>query len=222
MARLYGKPTKFIRHVTDQDYVIEPQRAMLIPFWYCATDATTRVDGADLNNEFKMPLGSKIAKHRTEMLVTPYTVEPQKIFIAVLKLSFHDALSPVVNGITIDQAAYQGAVTKANVTSYLQFYTDVDTKRAVHPTGLIDTSGIDSVYLQDNLRHFLGRLKKAIVFDQRPLMGDRKQRVPAKVKRINDYTWYGLWVFNDAPRGGTPADTQVSINLKQYIEEWAL
>ena len=60
------------------------------------------------------------------------------------------------------------------------------------------------------------------VFDQRPLMGERWQRVPSKVKRINLNTYYGLFIFNDAPRGATPADTQVKIDIKSYYEEMAL
>ena len=84
-----------------------------------------------------------------------------------------------------------------------------------------DISGIDSVMLDDYFKHFV-RLRKSLVFDQRPLMTDRFMRVPSKVKRINDGTFYGMWIFNDAVRGGTPADTQVDIRLKQYIEEWAM
>ena len=221
MAKLYGKPTKFIRHVTDNDYTIEPQRAMMIPFWYAKSDET-RTDGQDLSDNFGMPIGSRITKHRLELLLEPKTIEPQQVYMAYLKLSFHDILSPIICGITIDQSSYQGTVTKANSTSYLQFYPDEDTKRAVHATGQIDTSGIDSVYLQDRLRHFLGKLIKATVFDQRPLVSNRWQRVPAKVKRINDFTWYGMWVFNDAVRGATPADTDVTLNVKQYLEEYAL
>lgn len=221
MVRLYGKLTKFIRHNTDTDYVIEPQRAMLIPFWYAKSDET-RTDGDDLSDNFGMPLGSKITKHKLELLVTPETIKPQKMYLQRLKLSFHDVLAPEVCGVTIDQSAYQGAVTKANVTSYLQFFPDVDTLRANHPTGQIDTSGIDTVKLADKLKHFLGALKHAVVFDQRPLMSDRFQKIPAKVKRINDYTWYGMWIFNDSPRGATPADTQITVNVKQYMEEWAL
>lgn len=221
MVRLYGKTTKFIRHQMDNDYVVEPQRAMLIPFWYAKSDET-RTDGEDKSDTFGMPLGSKISRHKLELLVTPETIEPQKLYISRVKLSFHDILAPEVCGITVDQASYQGAVTKANYTSYLQFYPDENTLRSVHATGQIDTSGIDSVKLKDKLKHFLGSLKHTVVFDQRPLMSDRWQKIPAKVKRINDFTWYGLWVFNDSERGATPADTQITINVKQYLEEWAL
>lgn len=221
MVRLYGKPTKFIRHQMDTEYIIEPQRAMLIPFYYAKSDET-RTDGEDKSDNYGMPLGSRISKQKLELLVTPETIKPQKLYMQRLKLSFHDVLAPEVCGITIDQSAYQGTVTKANVTSMLQFYPDVDTKRAVHATGQIDTSGIDSVKLEDKLKHFLGSLKHTVVFDQRPLMSDRWQKIPAKAKRINDYTWYGLWVFNDSERGATPADTQLTLNVKQYLEEWAL
>ena len=221
MSKLYGKTTKFIRHVRDTTYTVGPQRAMLIPFWYAKSDET-RTDGQDKSDTFGMPLGSVITKHKVETLVTPYTVEPQKLYMARLKLSFHDVLSPQVCGITIDQPSYQGTVTKADVTSFLQFYPDEDTKRAVHPSAEFDISGIDTLKLDDRIHHFLGKLSKTVVFDQRPLMGDKWQRIPAKAKRINDFTWYGMFVFNDSPRGATPADTNLDINLKEYLEEWAL
>lgn len=80
MVRLYGKTTKFIRHQMDNDYVVEPQRAMLIPFWYAKSDET-RTDGEDKSDTFGMPLGSKISRHKLELLVTPETIEPQKLYI---------------------------------------------------------------------------------------------------------------------------------------------
>lgn len=93
MARLYGKTTKFVRHVRDNTYTVGPQRAMMIPFWYAKSDET-RTDGQDKADTFGMPLGSVITKHKVETLVTPYTIEPQKIYMARLKLSFHDVLAP--------------------------------------------------------------------------------------------------------------------------------
>ncbi len=81
--------------------------------------------------------------------------------------------------------------------------------------------GIAEWKLDDNIHHWIN-LKKITVFDQRPLMGERYQRIPSKVKRINDYTFYGLFIFNDSTRGGTPADTDVTVNLKEYWEELAI
>lgn len=218
----YGKPTKFIRHVTDTTYTLGPQRAQLLPFWYADTGATARTDGADLADEFKMPLGSRITKHKVTMLVSPNGLDPQKLYIAPVKLSFHDVLAPAVLGTEIDQTAYQTGTAGSTTTSHLRFWVDKDLKKANHSSTEFDVSGIDTVLLDDTFKHFVGRLKQNVVFDQRPLMSDKFQRVPSKVKRINDYTWYGLWIFNDAVRGATPADTEVDINLKQYIEEWAL
>jgi hypothetical protein len=221
MTRFFGKTTKFVRHVTDQTYTIEPQRAQIIPFWYFDPNATTRTDGQDLSDEFTMPEGSKITKHKLEMLVTPYTVEPQKIFLGRVKLSFHDLFSPQVCGTQFSLTDYQDTPTGANATSFIRIWPDSDYVPNNSMDSDTDLSGIDTVMLDDYFKHFVG-LKKAIVFDQRPLMSDKFQRIPAKVKRINKGTFYGLWVFNDAPRGATAADTQIDINVKQYLEEWAL
>jgi hypothetical protein len=222
MSRFFGKPTKFIRHVTDETVTLGPQRAQIIPFWYYNDSATARVDGADLT-EKTMPLGSLISKHRIEMLVTPYTVEPQKLYYGMVKLSFHDVFAPSVCGSRFSLDAFQGTPTDTNATTFLKLWP-ADTDVTEVQNGLsadFDTGGIDAVKLDDYFKHWV-RLNKAVVFDQRPLMTDKFMRVPAKVKRINDGTFYGMWIFNDAVRGGTPADTQVDINLKQYIEEWAI
>lgn len=216
----FGKPQKYVRHVTDQTYSIEPQRARLIPFWYYDSTATARTDGQDLADQFKMPEGSRITKHHLEVLVTPYTIEPQKLYIGRVKLSFNDMYAPSVCGTEFSVSAYQTTPTGSNATSYLRIWPDSGEK-ANHPTADIDVSGIDTVKLDDFFKHWV-RLNKTVVFDQKPLMSDKKQRIPSKVKRINKGTWYGLWIFNDAPRGVTPADTQIDINIKQYIEEYAL
>ena len=81
--------------------------------------------------------------------------------------------------------------------------------------------GIQEWLLDDQIKHFIN-LKKVTVFDQRPLMGERWQRVPSKVKRANPFTYYGLFIFNDSTRGATPADTQVTLNIKSYWEEMAI
>lgn len=222
MTRLYGKTSKFVRHVRDTTYTIGPQRMRAIPFWYCKSDET-RTDGQDKSDTFGMPLGSIIAKHKLETLVTPYTVEPQKIYMARLVLSFHDVLAPEVMGQSVDEQSYQDATPiVANVTSFIQMYPVVATKQVIHQPAEYDISGIDTLKLNDTVHHFINKLSKVIVFDQRPLMGDKWQRVPAKAKRINPYTWYGVLVFNDSVRGGTPADTNIDINFKEYLEEWAI
>lgn len=222
MSRFFGKPTKFVKSVTDETVTLGPQRAQIIPFWYYDDAATARVDGADLT-EKTMPLGSRITKHKIDMLVTPYTVEPQKLYFGFIKLSFNDVFSPHVCGSRFSLDTYQGTPTDTNATSYIRLWpseTDVtEVKNGLSSD--TDIGGIDSVMLDDYFKHTV-RLRKALVFDQRPLMTDRFMRVPSKVKRINEGTFYGMWIFNDAVRGATPADTQVDIRLKQYIEEWAL
>ena len=54
------------------------------------------------------------------------------------------------------------------------------------------------------------------------MLGSRYMKVPAKVKRINPYTWYGLFIYNDSNRGATPADTQIKYRLKQTLKYYAL
>ncbi len=53
-------------------------------------------------------------------------------------------------------------------------------------------------------------------------MGERWQRVPSKVKRINDGTFYGLFFFNDSPRSGDGSAEQLKISIKSYWEEKAI
>ena len=83
---LYGKPTKLIRHVDEDTYTLEPQRMIVHSFWKYNDTATARVDGQDLKDEKLVPLGSKIRKHKVDVLVTPETIEPQQIYIGRIKL----------------------------------------------------------------------------------------------------------------------------------------
>ena len=216
---LYGRPTKHIRIQNETEHTIEPQRFVVHTFWqYHSSAATARTDGLDLTDEHDMPEGSRVTKHKTDILVTPETIEPQQIYMGRLKLSFHDIFSPAICGSRFDQASYQDTATEdAKVVSNAitpQLYPD--SSSSITQVKGADTAnqeiggsssgyGIKEWLIDDNIKHFIN-LKKFTVFDQRPLMGERWQRIPSKVKRINQGTFYGLFIFNDAPRGATPPD----------------
>ncbi len=229
---LYGRPLKHIRHADERTFTLEPQRFATHNFWRFDTSATTRVDGQDLQDNATCPLGSKITKHKMEILITPETIEPQQIYIGRFKLSFNDIYARPLIGGTMDQAAAGGATTFVADTNpiTMNFYANVASSLLeVNGTQLDDQEiggaasgfGITEWNLDDNIKHFIS-LKKITVFDQRPLMGERWQKIPSKVKRINEGTAYGMFFFNDSTRGGTPADTQVTINIKSYWEELAI
>lgn len=229
---LYGRPTKHVRHVDDTTITLEPQRFHLHTFWYNADNATARTDGQDLQDSKGCPSGSIIKKHKVDILVTPETIEPQQLYIGRVKLSFHDIYARPVCGGEFDQASYQDTTTEnfavdSNAIS-LHMFPDADqhfaaggdaTNQEIGGSG--SGYGIAEWKLDDQIKHFVN-LKKVTVFDQRPLMGERWQRIPSKVKRINPFTYYGLFIFNDSPRGATAADTQVTVNLKEYWEETAI
>ena len=221
-GRFYGKTTTFLRHVHTAQYVVEPQRAMHIPFWYCDPTATAPVDGADVAT-IGMREGSRIQNHRVELMITPETNDPQRFSMGVIKLSFHDIFSPFVCGSTLKLGSYQDATpTVSNATSYIRIWNDETTdKKAVYQTGQMNFTSLDTVRLDDNFKHFV-RLKSGMVLNQAPLLSKRRMKIPAKVKRINPDTYYGLWFWNESPRGATPADTQLTVDVKQYFEEWAL
>ncbi len=226
---LYGRLLKHIRHVDDTTYTVGPQRFYLHTFWVASTGAAARSDGDDLQDTKTCPLGSKITKHKVEILVTPKTIEPQQLYIGRLKISFNDVLSTALCGMDIDQTSYQGATTRTAIANAITpaLWQDKDNKQVKGMDaekeigGASSGLGIAEWKLDDNIHHWIN-LKKITVFDQRPLMGERYQRIPSKVKRINDYTFYGLFIFNDFTRGGTPADTDVTVNLKEYWEELAI
>lgn len=227
---LYGKPTKHVRHVDEDQFTIEPQRFYVHTFWKNSDAATARSDGQDLQDSKTCPSGSVIRKHKVDILVTPETIEPQQIYIGRIKLSFNDILSEHLNGVTMSQTTYQGAVTKANVASprgpHLfgsvgNHVVNGDEASNQEIGGTASGEGIKEFLLDDHIKHYIN-LKKVTVFDQRPLLGSRWQRIPSKVKRINPYTFYGLYIFNDSTRGATPANTQVTVNIKSYWEETAI
>lgn len=232
---LYGKATKHIRHVDETSITLEPQRFYVHLFWKYHLTFTTRVDGQDLQDDKTCPLGSKITKHKVDILVTPETIEPQQLYIGRIKLSYHDILARPISGGVWDQASYQDATTEAFVadtnaiTPHLYPIENASGTLAVQGNSQANQEiggsgsgyGITEWKLDDNIKHFIN-LKKVTVFDQRPLMGERWQRIPSKVKRINEGTFYGMFFFNDSTRGATPADTQLKINLKEYWEEMAI
>lgn len=233
---MYGKPTKHIRHVDENTITLEPQRFFVHVFWKYNDNGTARTDGLDLKNEKKAPLGSKITKHKVDILVTPETIEPQQLYIGRIKLSFNDVMNHAICGGRFEQGSYgdtatENFVAKTNpITPHL--YPDQSATDAVTHVAGGDSAnqeiggsgsglGIKEWLLDDHIKHWIN-LKKVTVFDQRPLMGERWQRVPSKVKRINEGTFYGMFFFNDSTRGATPADTQLTINIKSYWEELAI
>lgn len=226
---LYGKPIKHVRHVDDTTFTVGPQRFYLHSFWKCSTGAATRSDGQDLQDIKTCPLGSKITSQKIEILVTPKTIEPQQFYMGRLKLSFNDCWSEPICGVEIDQTSYQGTTTRTALTNAItaNIFVDKDNKQVKGMDvekeigGSASGFGIAEWKLDDNIHHWIN-LKKLTVFDQRPLMGERFQRIPAKVKRINPYTFYGLFIFNDSTRGGTPADTDITVNIKEEWNELAI
>ncbi len=235
---LYGRPLKHIRYSNEQTITLEPQRFFLHKIWEYNSSATARTDGLDLSSTTgaKMPLGSKVTKHKLEILVTPETIEPQQLYIGRIKLSFHDIYSPTLNGGVFNQQSYGGTTNEdhtllTNSITPHMWPDDRDSGATIQVAGAEATNqeiggsgsgfGIQEWKLDDNIHHWIN-LKKVTVFDQRPLMGERFQRIPSKVKRINEGTFYGMFFFNDSVRGATAADTQLTINLKEYIEELAI
>jgi hypothetical protein len=228
---LYGKPTKLIRHVTETEFTLEPERMYIQRFWSYGSNATARTDGQDLENDISCPLGSRITKHKVTMTVTPETIEPQNLYMGLVKLSFHDVYAHPVCGGRFVQASLGDTATEDFVdaqTPHLGLYADdidsgatIDVRGANTEREFDGSATITDIQLDDHLKHFVN-LKKVTVFDQRPLFTDRWQRIPSKVKRINEGTFYGLCLYNDSDRGATPADTQLSFNIKSYFEEMAI
>lgn len=230
---LYGKPTKHVRHVDEDTFTLEPQRFYVHTFWTRNdTNSTARTDGLDLKDEKTCPLGSKITKHKVDILVTPETIEPQQLYIGRIKLSFHDIYASAICGGRFTQGSYGDTATENFVadtnpiTPHLYPWATEESVAGAQSTnqeigGSGSGFGIQEWLLDDNIKHFIN-LKKVTVFDQRPLMGERWQRIPSKVKRINPYTYYGMFFFNDSTRGATPADTQLKIKIKSYWEEMAI
>jgi hypothetical protein len=227
---LYGNPTKLIRHVDEDEFTLEPERMYIHPFWFYSSGAPARTDGDDLENDKRCPLGSKIRKHKLTLTVTPETIEPQNLYMGLVKLSFHDIYAKPVCGGLFTQASIQDTATEdyrdAGVP-FLGLYptnNGVDTMQVAGSATEREFDGsatITDVQLDDQLKHWVN-LKKVTVFDQRPLFTDRFQRIPSKVKRINEGTFYGLVLYNDSDRGATPADTQLSFNIKSYWVEKAI
>lgn len=194
---------------------------MHIPFWWASADKAAGTDGS-IDTALTVKQGSIVTKHHIEMDVIPETVDPQNLYLAFVKLSWHDIFNPYVMGVEYGHTSYQDATpTSTNKTAYIRvFPTDDATDQSVtYVTGQIDMQERD-LAADKFVWHTLKRLKKITVFNQQPLISSRSMKVPAKVKRANPYTYYGMLVFNDAPRGGTPADTQVTINLKNNFDEW--
>lgn len=232
---LYGNPQKLIRHVDEDTLTIGPQRFQIHRFWQYNDSAgcTTRTDGLDLQDDKYIPEGSKIFNHRVEMLITPETIEPQQLYIGTIALSFADVYHHAICGGRFSQASYQDTATenfvqKTNAIGPKFYMSNGATENltVVQPTvasdlEIVSGGGITEWNLDDHIKHWI-RLKKVTVYDQRPLVMDRKNPIPSKVKRSNEGMFYGLFIFNDAVRGATPADTQVTVNIKSTYTEKAL
>lgn len=215
---LYGHPTKLGKSITDTTYTIEPQRFQFVPFWQ-SDNSVTHTDGENITTT-KFDLGTKIVSHHVKQTMTPETIEPQEIYMATLKFSFFDYLAPSICGEHIQITSGDVVTSAESPTTELGFYNTYSTRTLEHPTG-DQTLDIDTIRNDDELPHFL-RTKSAYVYDQSPMLGSRYMKVPAKVKRINPYTWYGLFIYNDSERGATAADTQIKYRIKQTLKYYAL
>jgi hypothetical protein len=215
---LYGTPTKLVQSITDREYTIEPQRYQLIPFW--KTDDTVSLADGDNITDVELPLGAKVVSHHVKQVLTPETIEPQELYIATLKFSFFDWLAPSICGQHLQIASNDTVTTEASPTTNLDFYTTYSERSLNEPTG-DQTLDIDTIKNDDELPHFL-RPRSTYVYDQNPMLGSRYMSVPKKVKRINPYTWYGLFIYNDSNRGATPADTQIKYRIKQKLKVYAM
>lgn len=235
---LYGKPTKVIRHVDENTITLEPQRFYVHLFWKAGDTSvlTARTDGLDLEDEKGCPRGSRITSHRVEMTVTPEVDDPQPFYMGLIKLSFNDVYSHPICGGRFDQNSYKDTTTE-NFTAktnpigphlwpdYISGDGDMIVKGhdAVNQEigGSSSGMGIKEWKLDDHIHHWI-KLKKLYTLNQQPLLSERKQRIPKKVKRINEGTFYGLFLFNDSVRGATPADTQLTFNIKSQWTEMAI
>jgi hypothetical protein len=215
---LYGTPTKLVKSITDREYTIEPQRFQFIPFW--KTDDTVSLSDGDNITDIEFPTGAKIVSHHVKQVLTPETVEPQEIYMSLIKLSFFDWLSPAICGQNIQITSGGTLSNEASQSNNLDFYTNYSERSLNEPTG-DQTLDVDTIRNDDYLPHFL-RLKSSYVFDQNPLMGSRYMAVPKKCKRINPYTWYGLMIYNDSDRGATPSDTQIKYRIKQTLKAYVM
>jgi hypothetical protein len=218
MSRLYGNPTKLSISISDRSFDIEPQRFTMVPFWQ-ADSSVSHTEGENIST-VKYDLGTKIVSHHVKQTLTPETIEPQELYMATLKFSFYDFLSPAVCGHEIERSSGGVVSSQATRTNHLGFYSVHSTKTLEHPSENQDFD-IDSLKNDDEVPHFL-RTRSAYVYDQSPMLGSRYMKVPSKVKRINPYTWYGLFIYNDSERGATPADTQVTYRIKQKLKAYAL
>lgn len=217
MARLYGNPTKLVQIVDDRTFTIGPQRFQIIPFWY-TDDSQDPAEGATVTN-LGLPLGARVVSHHVKQTMTPETIEPQEVSLAIVKLSFHDHLAEPILGKTIAKTS-AGAVSASDHTNALKAYTNTGNAQVLFPTG-DQTLDIDTMKGDDFMPHFL-KWKDAWIMDQRPFMGRRYMKVPAKVKRANRFTYYGMLIYNDSTRGTTPADTNIVYRIKQHIKYYAL
>jgi hypothetical protein len=221
---LYGTPTKHIRHIHDTGQIeIDAQESLMVNFWHTDTSKAATADGTDVNegedNEgIALPLGSKVKRHKVTTTIEPSTIEPQNIYIGRVSLSFQDVLAPQLCGQDFSSTGFQGTVTETNLTDYdfenpVTVWPDNANLKCAWTTTVRASRDIDEVKLNELLRHFI-TFKKVTLFDQRPLLGDRWQRIPKKTKRLNPYTWEGLVIINDSQTVGEV----VQFQMQQYLE----
>lgn len=228
MVRLYGKPNKLIRHVHDTGNIqVDAQESVLINFWHTDTSVAASADGTDIdegedNEGIGLPLGSRVLKHKTKLLIEPSTIEPQSIWLSMVTLSFHDILHPAIINQEIDSSGFRGTLTPSNTSAGAaalpaRFYPDKDKLKAEWTKTAIASQDIDTIRLIDYNHHFFN-FKNIDLFDQKPLISNRYQRIPKKARRANPYTWHGILVVNDSQ---TATET-IEVRLQQYLEEMQL
>jgi len=224
------------RHTRNFQVEIEPNKAKLIPLLVyhngepsnSAITAGEKISGqgSKYYPTVAVQEGSLVSNIKLDITIEPKTQNSSNIinfYTGRIMTSFHDVAGGQIYGLEKDGST-QGKVKFSDEAS------SATTSDIVNSSGLDQASSAPALSLTnaefergDVIKHWWRGKRKNVMFGGQPIVYDRWERVPKKVKRCNQGMFYGMWVMNDATSvsGDTDVllmDFNISFNERPLIQ----
>ena len=217
------------KHSLFREILIEPQKTAIIPLLHYHPDEPT---GTSVSAGNKVSLmgskryattsvqeGSTVHNLHLEIQIQPKTLSSSAIcdfYTGRIMTSFHDIRGDQIYGLTPD-----------TVDGKVKISDEAGSPTATAVSG---STGIDNNPHQQNsmtkdtfdngdvIKHWWKNIRKNVLYGGQPILYDKWEKVPAKVKRSNNGMFYGLVIMNDAT--ATTDDTDVlRVQIKEQFTE---
>jgi len=214
------------RHSVNREIIVDVGKAKIIPLLTFVDSESDQLSNTVSGSSKIVSQGSKIYMtpavldgSRVNAIKLDITIEPETqnssniidFYTGRITTSYHDVPGGQIYGL---ENGTDGKVKFSDEAAQNPTTTDViGTGGTINAPPTLTMSN-DVYSYGDVIKHWWGRKFKNVMAGGQPIVYNRWERVPSKVKRSNPGMFYGLWVINDAT--SVSGDTD---NLRIKIHE---